>query len=224
MDIRILTPVVLGLAVAGCAGSAVTPSYNRSLESQHQPVVSLNNYVFDADASSGDIDPVELHRFDGWLDAMELRYGDEIGIDNSDAAAPRAARDAVAALVARRGMLLADSAPITGGQAAPGRMRIVLTRATARVDGCPNWQMRSATGSTTIANSNYGCATNANMAAMVANPADLVHGQRRNGNDPLTASKAINAYRNAAPTGGGGLGGASGGGGGSGGSSSGGGR
>lgn len=221
MDIRILTPVVLGLTVAGCAGNAITPAYNRSLELQHQPVVSMNSYVFDADASDGTVDAVELHRLDGWLDAMELRYGDEIGIDSNDTVAPRPARDAVAALVARRGMLLADSAPLTAGQVAPGHVRIVLTRATARVDGCPNWQMRSATGSTTISNSNYGCATNANMAAMVANPADLVRGQRRNTNDPLTASKAINAYRSATPTGAGGL---SGGGGGGGGSSSGGGQ
>ena len=53
--------------------------------------------------------------------------------------------------------------------------------------------------------SNYGCASNANLAAMVADPTDLVAGQRGTGNDPLTASKAIEAYRTAPPTGAGGL-------------------
>ena len=74
-----------------------------------------------------------------------------------------------------------------------------------RVEHClPALQAAGGAGGGTIANSNYGCATNANMAAMVANPADLVRGQRRDTNDPLTASKAINAYRNAAPSGAGG--------------------
>ena len=205
MRLSIFTPLALGLTLSGCLGGGHSPGQNRSLESMHQPIVSMNSYVFDANASAGEIDPFELRRLNDWFDAMELRYGDEIAIDSSDALAPRAARDAVAALVARRGMLIADHAPITSGRIAPGYMRVVLTRATARVDGCPNWDTRSAINTTSVTTSNYGCATNANMAVMVANPTDLIRGQRRTGNDPLTASKAIGAYRNATPTGAGGL-------------------
>jgi len=50
--------------------------------------------------------------------------------------------------------------------------------------------------------SNFGCAVNSNLAAMVANPEDLVHGREGTGvGDTLTTSKAIGTYRKAEPTG-----------------------
>lgn len=213
MRIKILAPVAaMGLALAGCMGSSGGAEANRSLDSVHQPVVSINNYVYDATATSGNLTPAELRRVSDWLDAMHVRYGDRVAIDDAAGSVPRPARDAIAMLIAQRGMLLSDYAPITAGEIAPGRVRVVLTRSTARVDGCPNWDTRSATGSSNTTTSNYGCATNANLAAMVADATDLVRGANRSSNDPLTASKAIDAYRNAPPTGAGGLdsGGASG--------------
>ena len=50
--------------------------------------------------------------------------------------------------------------------------------------------------------SNFGCSVNANLAAMIANPEDLVHGREGSGvNDALTATKAVETYRKAEPTG-----------------------
>jgi pilus assembly protein CpaD len=50
--------------------------------------------------------------------------------------------------------------------------------------------------------SNYGCASNAALAAMVADPTDLIQGREAGtGGDTATASKAIRAYRDTAPTG-----------------------
>lgn len=208
MRIRIMAPVAaMGFALAGCMGGGGGAEANRSLDSVHQPVVSVNNYVYDAEAASGNLTPTELRRVSDWLDALHVRYGDRVAIDDASNSTPRAARDAIATLMARRGMMLSDYAPITSGEIAPGRVRVVLTRSTARVDGCPNWDTRSAIGSSNTTTSNYGCASNANLAAMVADATDLVRGANRASNDPLTASKAIEAYRTAPPTGAEGLGG-----------------
>jgi len=50
--------------------------------------------------------------------------------------------------------------------------------------------------------SNYGCALNSNMAAMIANPQDLVSGREGSGvGDTVTAFKAVEQYRKAIPTG-----------------------
>ena len=50
--------------------------------------------------------------------------------------------------------------------------------------------------------SNLGCAVNSNLAAMVANPEDLIHGREGSGvGDTLTSIKAVDAYRKAEPTG-----------------------
>ena len=50
--------------------------------------------------------------------------------------------------------------------------------------------------------SNFGCGVNTNLAAMVANPEDLVHGREGNGvGDPMTGAKAVDVYRSTPPTG-----------------------
>ncbi len=192
----------IGLALAGCMGSSGGAEVNRSLDSVHQPVVTIQSYVFDADTSANGIAPTELRRVSDWFDAMNVRYGDRIAVDQgSEGYGSRAAVDSVAMLVARRGMILADNAPITAGTIAPGRIRVVITRSSARVDGCPDWSSRSAIGTSSTTTSNYGCAINSNLAAMVADATDLVRGQTRASNDPLTASKAIETYRTAPPSG-----------------------
>ena len=70
----------------------------------------------------------------------------------------------------------------------------------AHVPGCPDWSSQgvdSAAGT----DSNYGCATNANMAAMIANPADLVHGAAAApGESSDVAVRAIKSWRTGTAT------------------------
>jgi pilus assembly protein CpaD len=204
MRIKHMAPATLiCLSLSGCMGlgSGEGAQFNRSLDSVHQPTVQISSFVYDADAASGTLSPVELRRVQDWFDAMNVRYGDRIAIDDASGTTPRPARDALAILVAQRGMLLSSHAPITTGAIAPGYVRIVLTRSSASVAGCPDWGTRSAALSTNNTTSNYGCATNANLASMVADATDLVRGQSSTTNDPLQASKAIGAFRAAPPTG-----------------------
>lgn len=203
MRMKVMAPaIVIGLSLSGCLGSGGSGAdANRSLDSVHQPIVQIRSFVYDADASSGTLSPNELRRVRDWLDSMNVRYGDRVAIDDASGVAPRAARDALAMLIAQRGMLISEHAPITTGTIAPGQMRIVLTRSSAQVPGCPDWSTRSAVGSTNSTTSNYGCASNANLAAMVADATDLVRGQSSLTNDPLQASKAITTFRTAPPTG-----------------------
>ena len=70
---------------------------------------------------------------------------------------------------------------------------------------CPNWSSRSAINVNNATSSNYGCATNANLAAMVADPNDLIKGSAANSTDPSTATRAIKTYREKPPTGAGDL-------------------
>ena len=76
----------------------------------------------------------------------------------------------------------------------------IVTAAGAQVPGCPDWSSQgfdSATGT----DSNYGCATNANLAAMIADPNDLVHGKSAPGEGAEIAVRTIGAFRAGAPTG-----------------------
>ena len=197
----------LGLGLAGCqtAPEHLTAVNNPSLYSVHQPVVQRTDFVFDVATSGNGVSPSEQARLDAWFDSIDLRYGDQVTIDEASGYESDGARRDVAAVAARYGLLLVSgSAPVTVGAVQPGSLRIVASRATASVPGCPNWAPAelAASGNTS---SNYGCATNANLAAMVANPTDLVHGQDGSSSGAVTATRAIRSYRQSTPTGQGGL-------------------
>lgn len=190
------------LAVAGtlsaCAGGPVNPG----MMSLNQPVVSRTDYVFDVNAGGDSLSYNEQARLADWFEALELGYGDRVSIDDPSPYGTAGRRESVADIAGRYGLLLESQAPVTAGQVASGQMRIVVSRMQAEVPNCPNWDRGSTfnySGSTT---SNYGCSMNSNIAAMVANPEDLIRGQNADGSgDPRTTSRAIDSYRQAPPTG-----------------------
>src|SRR3546814_2711319 len=89
-------------------------------------------------------------------------------------------------------MLLSDVAPVTAGSVPGGTVRIVVSRSVASVPGCPDWRDTQEADLNGGTSSNYGCAVNSNLAAMVANPQDLVLGQPGAvSRAPTEATKAI---------------------------------
>ncbi|NBS24304.1 MAG: pilus assembly protein CpaD [Altererythrobacter sp.] len=190
----------LGLALGACGGMPT----NKSLYSVNQPVVERNNYTFDVQSSQSGLSIADLQRLDGWFEALELGYGDRVSID--DPLASDAVLEAVSQLAGRHGVLLSDEAPVTSGASQPGYARVIVTRSKAHVPGCPNWSATSDMNYNNGTSPNYGCATKGNLAAMIANPEDLIEGQKGTGETVImSSSKAIETYRDAAPTGAGGL-------------------
>jgi pilus assembly protein CpaD len=192
------TPLLVpALLLAGCG------TYNGGVEPFHQPVVQRADYVLDLQTTGYGLAAGESQRLAGWMSAMGLRYGDRVAID--DGANGATGRTEVAAEAGRYGLMLADRAPVTAGQIAPGTIRVVVTRMTAAVPGCPDHSRNAEMTFEASTSSNYGCATNSNLAAMVADPADLVRGAAGSPTaDQQTNAKAIGAYRAAAPSGAGG--------------------
>ncbi len=191
-----LTAVALGLALSGCG------PVNRGLESVNQPVVSRTDYVFDLSTGGAGLAPGEEQRLSGWFDSLRLGYGDRISVDAPSAYGATGSRDEIAKIAARYGLLLSREVPVVAGTPAPGQLRVIVSRSSAAVPDCSNWSRKSQPEFASSTMSNYGCATNSNLAAMVANPEDLVQGQIADGSgDPLSTAKAIKSYRDAEPTG-----------------------
>lgn len=197
---KIATWTVLALAttIAGCTGTAHT---NASLDSVHQPLVRNSIYQFDVATSGGELPPSEQGRLQGWLDAMGVRYGDRIAVEDPSPYGSGNAQATIRSMVERRGLLLSDALPVTTGAVPQGSVRVVVTRASAHVPGCPDWSSKSSINFTNSTSANYGCATNSNLAAMVADPNDLIKGSSDAGYDPSTATRAIKTYREKPPTG-----------------------
>ena len=187
------------LAIALALPACGMGTYSPGIETVHQPVVARTDYAIDLRTGGSGLDYGEAQRLAGWFKSLEIGYGDRVSVDSPDY--DSAARDTVAAQAHRYGLLLADSAPVTTGTIPSGHIRVVVSRVTASVPGCPDWSRPSQPeyGNSTM--SNYGCAVNSNLAAMIANPEDLVRGQNANMSDPSTASKAIRAFRTKPPTG-----------------------
>ena len=198
---RLLAPLpLLGLALALAGCGPVT----RGVESVNQPVVSRTDYVIDLGQGGYDgLRPGESTRLGQWFDSLKLGYGDRVAIDDPAHAGGGAAREVIAATVARYGLLLTDPAPVTEGPVAGGTVRVVVSRSLASVPNCPNWRDSTTPDFTSSTMSNYGCANNANLAAMVANPEDLVRGvdEGTAGVDPRASQRALKAYRDQPTTG-----------------------
>jgi pilus assembly protein CpaD len=199
MFTRIALPLLLApaLLLGGCG------TYNGGVDSVYQPVVERNDYVFDLNTAGYTLADGETQRLSGWLQSMRLRYGDKISVD--DGADGSTGRAQVAAEASRYGVILSDRAPVTVGQIAPGTVRVVVTRMSATVPNCPDFSRTYQPDYSASTTSNYGCASNSNLAAMVADPSDLVRGAPGSPtSDPATSAKAVRALRAAPPSGGGG--------------------
>lgn len=200
----IIAALALPLTVGACATAEDGPE-NATLYSVHQPVVERSNYTLDLVSGAGGLSVPEQARLADWFEAMDVGYGDRISID--DPVNSPAVREDVAAIASRSSLLLAEGAPVTEGFIDPGRVRVVVTRSSAHVPGCPDWSDQIRTTLSNSTSDGYGCAINSNLAAMIADPEHLLEGARGNGETLIsTSNRAIEAYRGGtvtAPTGGG---------------------
>ena len=199
--VRLSTLALLALPLAACKTGV-----NRGVESVHQPVVSHAAYTYDVQAApDGGLTASEARRLDDWFASIGLGYGDQVAIV-TDAHYSPTLRDGIADIVARHGMLVGEDSSAAAGAAPAGSVRLVVRRATARVPGCPDWSGKSETEFQLGASSNFGCGVNGSLAAMVANPDDLVRGQSSESDlRTATSNRAISTYREKVPTGSGDL-------------------
>ena len=195
------------LALALLAGPALardTAGYNRTMGSVHEPVVSRTDLTLDLSAGPRGLATGEPQRLASWFDGLALGYGDTVSVaDPAAAYAGAGAADAVGMVLSRYGMLVSGNpAPLTAGRPAAGTVRVVVSRAVARVDTCPDFSRGNYAEYEGANASNFGCATAQNLAAQIANPQDLVEGASVGpASDARISVKAVATWRDAKPTG-----------------------
>ncbi len=189
--LNLITAASLAIALASCGSVGDNPS----LYSVNQPVVERTNYAIDVNLDGSGVSAGEEVRVAQWFEALNLGYGDRIALDFGGGYPNAAAKQDVANMAARRGMLVADNAPVTEGNVMPGTARIVVTRSRAYVPECGGWKNATDSNFNGATSKNYGCATNSNVAAMIADPEDLVRGKEDDSNDNSSGNRAIETYR-----------------------------
>ena len=193
-----LTLVLAAGALAGCNDPHQSPPAAGILP-VNVPVVTRQDYAIDLAAPGGSLTGQETARLDGWFAGLDLGYGDAVYVDGPYS---EGARGDVAARASRYGLMIEQGAPVTTGAILPGNVRVVVSRTRAGVPNCPNWSRKAQPNGSNLSMSNFGCAVNSNLAALIANPEDLVRGRAGTGTvDSQTSLKAIQLYRSKTPTG-----------------------
>ncbi len=193
------------IAVTATAGLAAcnTPGQSQRFDgigNPHAPVVGQATHSLDLATSGYGLAPGEADRAADWLSSIGFGYGDRVAIDDSAGGAGAGVRAELGRVIGRYGLVLSDAAPVTEGSPIAGAVRLVVLRAEALVPGCPDW------ASTPLlpqpSQPNFGCATASNLAAMIADPNDLLAGKSApdTGSSAATATKAIEAMRAAKGT------------------------
>ncbi len=203
----LLRTALIAAAALPLANCSEEGPYNRGVQSVHQPVVTYATFLYDVriDEGSG-LSAFEEGRLEGWLDSLGVAYGDKVAIATGGGAVPLAAQQDIADMLGRRGMMVGEDSSAVAGIAPAGSVRLILRRASASVPGCPDWRSKQESDLVGGASSNFGCAVNGNLAAMVANPEDLVRGESTDSDlRTTTSTRAIKTYREKEPTGAGDL-------------------
>ncbi len=189
---KFLIAAIASLGLAGCG--AMGP--NTGLYSIKQPVVERTNFMLDVNTGGGNgFAPGESQRITEWLDALRVGYGDRIAVDYGNGYNDAVTQSAINNYAAKYGLKVVDTAPVTSGQVNPGTVRIVVSRSTASVPGCPDWAKTTDSNYNSSTHTNYGCGTNSTLAAMIADPEDLVRGKNDGTLDRNSGADAIKKYR-----------------------------
>lgn len=203
--IRPIALILMASAAVMPAAAIAAGKTNRGIQSVHQPVVSYQSFTYDVRAGSGDLAPDERARLEGWFATIGLGYGDHVAIA-ANGYAGSGVRDGIGNVVARHGLLVEEDDTATAGSAPDGAVRLVVRRAIASVPGCPDWSDTAEGRMSAGGSRNYGCGVNTNLAAMVANPEDLVRGQTIDSDlRTATSNRAITSWSTKALTGAGDL-------------------
>jgi pilus assembly protein CpaD len=192
---KIATCTILAMATALAGCNSPSGYANRSLESIRQPVVESSQHIFDLTTYGGDISPAELARLGEWADAIGMRSSDQIALEDGSLYSSGSALTAIRGELAKRGASISGVVSNAASTLGSGMMRLRLTRSIAHVPDCPVWSSRYTADPYNSTSSNYGCATNSNLAAMVANPNDLVRGQSAKDDNTQHGVRAITTYR-----------------------------
>ncbi len=193
-NMKFLTAAAASITLAGCAAGSLGTT-NTSMYSVHQPVVERTNYAIDLSSEGGTISSAEQGRLAEWFDALQLGYGDRVSVDYGSGYASGGAGKAVAKTAAERGLTMEGPAPVTAGQVAPGMIRVVVTRSKSSVPSCPDFTTDHDRNYNASNHSNYGCSVNSNLAAMIADPEDLVRGRDSKKLDSNSGKNAVSAYK-----------------------------
>ncbi len=197
-------------ALSGCANVSkrhfTVGSVPTDYRTKHPIVISEKEQTMDvpvASGSKGMPDP-EISAVTGFASLYKKSASGSINIlipsgSANERAAKRVAREIIGVLrsngVSRSRIILAPYEASSHGSSAP--VRLSYSAIQAGVDGCGQWPADLAADTENRNYHNFGCASQSNLAAQIANPSDLLGPRGSTSIDAERRLRVIDAYRNA---------------------------
>ena len=173
----VLAVAALAAALAGCA-SAPEQHFDeaRTTEAPNAIEVSVAHRTLAVHFEPGETapKPKDVAALNVLLATGDIAPGDEVRIERAASVIADARARALASALARQGLRPTMVAP---GGAPEGELHLVVEHATATVPRCPNWTKPPGNDFDNTLHSDFGCATALDLAAMVADPRDLIEGR-----------------------------------------------
>ena len=201
------------LATAGCGGQIAnmddrsTGSVPRDFRERHPIVISDQTRVLDVPVGLGDgaLPGGTRETILGFLARYRAESEGVIQISRPTGAGNEAAAAAASSETAELlelagvtpGLIVRTTYDVQGAASAPVRLAYTAVRSQV-AGGCGHWPEDLASPELNHDNRNYhnfGCATQNNLAAQIANPTDLLHPRARTPIDAQRAANAIQDYQ-----------------------------
>ena len=165
----------LAIWAAGCASTPKPVEVARNTEAPNSIVVSETTSSHTVRYQTGDEpDAAQITGLNDFLIGADVERGDRILIERSASPADDGRASILADALARKGLLPAMSEAASVPQ---GELHLVIHQYVATAPGCPNWTKPPGNDFDNTMHSDFGCATASNLAAMVADPHDLLAGR-----------------------------------------------
>lgn len=116
----------------------------------------------------------ELSQLDAFFNGIQLKYGDEITLRGGTAARQRY----LTRYIKKTGLpVTVRVEPNTPSSGKSNAIALLVERYVVTPPACPNWSKFNGNEQRNMPGSQYGCATDAALGYMIANPKDLAIGQ-----------------------------------------------
>jgi pilus assembly protein CpaD len=155
-------------------------------------LASFDHDLYFAPGAKG-LTSAQAARLAHFLNANEIGEGDSVTVEVSGKSTLATAHKA--AVMGELKQLGIEAASGKDPKLAVGTVRVHADHAVAIAPACPDWSKPEPDEPNNRTSSNYGCATEANLAAMIVNPADLVKPKADTTGDGAVLAKGVELYR-----------------------------
>lgn len=204
LDALFRTAAILAMLVAGSCSVANDGTVISEDGARNHPITVEPNFrdlKVQFTNGAGGLSDVDAAKFDGFLADYRVHGNGSLGISVANGTSANATityfAERAAATGISRDKILVSTHDVTNGDY---RVDVTYISYTASTESCGDWSENEAFTADNLTPKNFGCSVQHNIAAMVADPRDLLGPTRRGEVDTARRGVVVDLYENGKPS------------------------